>query len=380
MRRTRRAASWCVLVNSSVDEAPRATSPGEAGPGEANVRVVVVNYNGGGYLARCLAALRAQTYADFDVVVVDNGSSDGSLEALAGDLPDDRRIRLLRLGANLGFAAANNRGAAGAAGRWIATLNPDAFPEPAWLARLVAAADAHPGYAMFGSTQLVADSPDLFDGTGDCLAGWGIPWRANFRRPADGRRPSGETFSPCAAAALYDRALFEQVGGFDERFFCYVEDVDLGFRMRLAGGRCLQVGDAVVLHVGSAIAGSGRFAFYHGYRNQVWTLLKNLPWPLLPVVLSGQLAIVAAKFLWALRTGRWRIIGSAVLDALRHSPAVLADRRAVQRQRVAGTLAIARALTWSPRIYLARGADLRPVVAAPAGAGVPLAADGRRHG
>jgi GT2 family glycosyltransferase len=269
---------------------------------------------------------------------------------------------VLALGANLGFAAANNRGAAGAATPWLATLNPDAFPEPDWLARLLAAAEAHPGAVMLGSTQLLADAPDRFDGTGDCYLAWGFAWRGDHRRPTGGAPyPAGAGFAPCAAAALYDRAAFESAGGFDERYFCYLEDVDLAFRLRLAGGRCFQAGDAVVRHVSSGIVGRGSdFALYHGARNQLWTFAKDMPGPLLWLNLPGFAAIMVAMWLRLLPRGQSGVLWRGVRDAVAGLAPILASRRDLQRDRTATIGQIARALTWNPWRFATRRGDLRP--------------------
>lgn len=313
-------------------------------PRAPRARVIVVSYNSADYVNRCLSHLRAQTVGDFEAVVVDNASADAERIRL----PDDPRFSLVRLSENVGFAAANNLGARGTAAPWIVTLNPDAFAEPGWLEALLAAADAHPDAAMFGSTQLVAEEPGLLDGAGDRYSIYGLFWRAANGRPALPPYPSQEVFGPCAAAAMYRRDLFEEAGGFDERFFCYCEDVDLAFRIRLLGGRCLQVGEAVVHHVGSGVSKQyGDFSLYHGTRNMVWALVKNMPFPLILLSLPLHLAALALLSL------RWRSMapgttGRALRDALRGLPAVLGQRRAVQASRRVPLLCLVRALTWSP--------------------------------
>ncbi|WP_431857404.1 glycosyltransferase family 2 protein [Azospirillum sp.] len=308
-------------------------------------RIIIVSHNCADYLNRCLAALLAQTATDFEVVVVDNASQD--LDRVA--MPDDARFTLVALSENVGFAAGNNLGARGAQAPWLVTLNPDAFPEPDWLERLHAAAAANPGVAMFGSTQLSAADPSLLDGEGDRYSIFGLAWRAGCGRA--GRRPyfTGEVFSPCAAAAMYRRALFEEVGGFDERFFCYCEDIDLGFRMRLRGARCLQVGDAVVHHVGSGVSKRyGDFSLYHGIRNIVWTLIKNVPFPLIVLVVPLH---AAAMGYFALFRWRWSNPGTAeraMRDAIGGLPEVLRQRRAIQASRNVTLAALMRVITWSP--------------------------------
>ena len=182
------------------------------------VTVVVVNYNGGAFLSRCLRSMLAQSGPSFEVVVVDNGSSDGSLEALPGDVTLDPRLRVVALGENLGFAAGNNRGAEGSEARWICTLNPDAFPRPGWLARLVAGAEGS-GALMAGGTQVLANKPDVLDGLGDALHISGLAWRMGFGHSVADTVPSAPypVFGPCAAGAIYDRELFHALRGFDER-------------------------------------------------------------------------------------------------------------------------------------------------------------------
>jgi GT2 family glycosyltransferase len=313
--------------------------------------VIVVNYNSRRYLGRCLQALAEQTFRDFDVVVVDNGSREESVAML---LPDDPRYQMIELPTNLGFAAANNRGAEGCTAPWIATLNPDAFPEPDWLERLLEATVDHPA-AMYGSTQIAADNPRLYDGTGDGLAAFGIAFRSNYRRPVVGPIPTGFCFGPCAAAALYDRRAFEAAGGFDERFFCYSEDVDLAFRLRLAGGKCWQVDRAKVLHVGSATTGRGSdFSYYHGFRNQFWMLLKCLPTPLLvPLLPAHLLAVGMLILIWR---GRRKAIAGGIWAALKGTRQVWADRRRVQTSRTVSSWAVVRVLTWNPLTFLRRNA------------------------
>ena len=322
------------------------------------VRVIVVNYNGGPLLQRCLRALASQTFEDFEVVVADNASTDGSL---AGAITDDRRFRFVELHANLGFAAANNRGARDCTAPLIATLNPDAFAEPDWLEKLMAASRRHAGAVMFGSTQIDAADAGKIDGSGDAFLAAGFAWRGNHGHAIGDLPPEGECFSPCAAAALYRTDAFRDAGGFDERFFCYYEDVDLAFRLRLSGGRCIQVADAVVRHVGSGLTGRrSDFVRFHSARNRVWLFVKNMPapllWPLLPAHLVLQVAILARA---AVR-GHFRPTWRGLAEALRDLSPVLRSRRQVQAGRRVSWTAIAGALTWSPLKLLRRDHDVRP--------------------
>jgi GT2 family glycosyltransferase len=311
-----------------------------------SVAVIVVNYNSGGMLARCLDALARQTVPAWRVIVVDNASSDGSAEGVEGRYSN---VVLVRAPGNLGFAAGNNLALRHAQGAdWIALLNPDAFPEPDWLEQFVVAAEAAPGFSFFGCRMLLADSPQFLDGTGDAYHVSGAAWRRDHGVPAErGIKEPGEIFAPCAAAALYLRAALEEVGGFDERYFCYHEDVDLGFRLRLRGHRCRYVPQAVVHHVSSGITGRrSDFATYHGHRNLVWTYVKDMPgilfWLLLPTHLAMNLVSIA---ICALR-GQLGVVLRAKRDALAGLPAVLKQRREIQARRKAGVGSLLAAMDW----------------------------------
>lgn len=237
----------------------------------AKVTVIIVNDNSGPRLQRAMACLAAQAFTDFDVVILDNASIDGTLDGVkTGAL----RVQTIRNGANLGFAAANNQAAKIAKGDWLALLNPDAYPEPDWLEHLIAAARRYPDAEAFGSTQINADDAARLDGAGYHV--FDLPYRGHFGWPVSTLPVEGECFAPCAAAALYRHAAVEALGGFDESFFCFGEDVDLGFCLRLAGGRAVQVAGARVHHEGSGVAGRrSNFTLYHGHRNRVWTFVKK---------------------------------------------------------------------------------------------------------
>ncbi len=310
--------------------------------------VIIVNFNSGQFLHRCLDALDRQTFRAFHTVVIDNASSDGSADGIEERYSG---VTLVRAGANLGFAAGNNLGLqhAGAV-EWIALLNPDAYAAPDWLERFIAAATVSES-DFFGCRMRLADTPEILDGTGDVYHVSGVAWRRDHGvRAGDGVKDAGEIFAPCAAAALYRRADLEAVGGFDQSYFCYFEDVDLAFRLRLRGLRCAYVPDAVVDHVSSGITGKGSdFSTYHGHRNMVWTYVKDMPgllfWQYLPMHLCANLLGVV---ICALR-GQLGVALRAKRDALRGLPRVLRERRLVQAavcaDRNALRAAMARGLT-----------------------------------
>jgi GT2 family glycosyltransferase len=295
------------------------------------VSVVIINWNGEQFLERCLAALMVQTVKPREIILVDNASSDGSLE-IVRRFPS---VRLIALDRNAGFAEGNNLAvkAATVEADWIALLNPDAFAEPHWLEALLEAVESNPEFDVFGSKLLNAADPTLLDGAGDVYHVSGLVWRR--RRGLPGLNPV-EVFSPCAAAALYRRSAWHELEGFDEDYFCYVEDVDLGFRFRLAGYRCLYVPQSVAHHVGSGITGGQHsdFSIYHGHRNLVWTFVKDMPgilfWLLLPLHVSLNLMSI----IWFVLRGQGRTILRAKLDAIKGIPRMWRKRRIVQASRI----------------------------------------------
>jgi GT2 family glycosyltransferase len=306
------------------------------------VTVVIVNFNGGHHLPRCLSCLAEQTMPPERIVLADNGSTDRSFPAACELVARDARLTMLvdliESPGNLGFAAANNRAVEACTTEFVALLNPDAFPDRGWLAALVAAARQHPEAAAVGSRQRLDGQSDLLDGVGDVYHMSGVAWRDGHGKPRGDRyEPNGEIFSACAAAALFRRKAFLEVGGFDEDFFCYFEDVDLGFRLRLAGYSARAVEAAEVAHVGSASTGGelSRFAVYHGQRNLLWCFVKNMPFPLIMPLLPGQIALMFYELAVFTRLGLGREIVAAKWHALLGLPRTLRKRRKVQAGRQA---------------------------------------------
>lgn len=314
------------------------------------VCIVIVNWNSWQLLEQCLQALTRQTCQDFRVIVVDNASTQ---PMPAHFLQLHPRMQLKCSATNRGFAAANNWAIKEAHDAdWIVLLNPDVFAEPDWLATLLAAARQNTAYAAFGSRQLMAGNESLLDGDGDVYHISGLVWRHGYGKPVEAASNAlREVFAPCAAAALYRRDVLLALGGFDEDFFCYVEDVDLGFRLRLLGYRSLMVPGAVVRHVGAATSGGGQsdFAVYHGHRNLVWCFVKNMPtplfWLLLPLHLAMNLVMVGVF----VSRGRGRQILRAKRDALLGLPGMWRKRKASRGTLIAASSQIWRMLTKSIR-------------------------------
>jgi GT2 family glycosyltransferase len=305
------------------------------------VSIVVVNWNGAQVLPRCLEALSAQTYRDFEVIVVDNGSTDGSTDDLEAHWSG---VRVLRLGENKGFAVANNLGAVEARGRWLVLVNNDAFPETKWLEILIEATQQYPEYTFFGSRLVQYHNPEMMDGAGDVYHISGLAWRRYYNHPvSEIKHQVEEIFGPCAAAAMYLRKNFLKVGGFAEYYFSYHEDVDLSFRLRLAGYRCLYIPDAVVKHIGSATTGvQSDFAVYYGHRNLVWSFFQNMPTRLLWKYLLAHIVANLIYLVYYSSRGQARAIWRAKWDAFRDLPAALRRRRGIQESCAVGPVEIDR--------------------------------------
>jgi GT2 family glycosyltransferase len=309
------------------------------------VSVIIVNWNGEQFIEQCLAALMAQTIKPHEILLVDNASSDGSVE-IARRFPS---VTLITLDQNTGFAQGNNLAIAAVSGasEWVALINPDAFAHPRWLETLLVEVNLNPAFNMFGSKLVNAADPTLLDGAGDVYHVSGLVWRMGHGSSVmTSEENAYEVFSPCAAAALYRRSSLLEAGCFDEDYFCYVEDVDLGFRLRLAGHRCLYVPQSVAAHVGSGTTGGAHsdFSVYHGHRNLVWTFVKNMPgilfWTLLPLHIMLNMMTVA----YFIFRDQGSVILRAKRDAIRGLPRMWRKRRETQAKRVASISEIWRVL------------------------------------
>ena len=236
--------------------------------------VVVVTWNGRERLSESLPAIVGQQGVRHEVILVDNGSSDGTAAWVRDAFPS---VHVVELPENTGFAAGNNRGFAAARAPLIATINNDAIPDPDWLASLVSAATAHPDAGMFASRMVYLHDPKLIDSAGISLDPLGIAWDRHAGTPVQDDT-DGEVFGASAGAALYRRELLQATGGFDERFFAYLEDVDLAWRARWLGWKARYVTAARVRHMHSATwAEDSPLKTYHLGRNKVWLIARNYP-------------------------------------------------------------------------------------------------------
>ena len=296
--------------------------------------VVIPNWNTRRLLGLCLNSLRQQTFEDFETILVDSASTDDSLDFVAENFPE---VRTIALDENYGFSGAVNAGIKASRTKYVVLLNNDTEQEPGWLAALVRAAERHPEAALFASKLVDFRNRRILDGAGDALRRSGLPYRLGHGEIDQGQfEEETLVFGACAAAALYRRSLFEEIGLFDEDFFAYCEDGDVSFRAQLVGHRCLYVPNSVVYHLGSASTGGKRSptATRLGTQNSINLLVKNLPAPLLarwlPSVLVGQLLRIAVA---SLSPGGLRAYLAGLAGAWRLLPRMLKKRAEVQRRK-----------------------------------------------
>ena len=288
------------------------------------VAVVISNWNGRRWLPDCLESIAAQSVSPAETIVVDNGSTDGSLELLS----DSPGVRVVSLGSNTGFASAANRGVEAAESDLVALVNTDVVLAPDWLERMIAALESDPGVASVACKMVDLRDPGLLYDAGDVLRRDGAcEQRGRFERD-DGRFDEpGEVFGACAGAALYRRSVVLDAGGFDERYFTYLEDVDLALRLRLAGWRC-PYEPVVARHAGegSSVKLSNPLHFWVE-RNTLLLLAKAFPARWLPWIAYRQLG-----WAWhARRNGHLRAHLRGALAALPLMPSMLRDRQALRQ-------------------------------------------------
>jgi GT2 family glycosyltransferase len=310
--------------------------------------IIILCWNSNQTLKLCLDAINSQTDHDFEVLVIDNGSSEplpGGLAAAYPQLPIQERT----LEQNIGFAGGNNLAAGMAHGDYLVLLNADAFPKPDWLENIREAIHKYPHY-FFASKLIMANQPERMDGMGDVYHISGLAWRnAHNMLVSDVRDEEIEVFSACAAAAVYPIEAFQKVKGFDEDYFSYQEDIDLSFRLRLMGYKCIYLPEAVVLHVGSgSTSRRSDLSVYYGHRNLVWTFIKDVPgiwvWLLAPLHLAVNLFMI----LVGISRQQGRVMLKAKKDALRGIPSMWKKRAQVQGTRTVPIHRLLLAMDWNP--------------------------------
>lgn len=309
--------------------------------------IIILCWNSNNYIHKCLESLKNQTFQDFEVLLVDNNSPDPVPGSLINDY-STLNIRHYRLNTNLGFAGGNNFGASKAKGGYLVLLNSDAFPTSNWLENIKKAIDLYP-QSFFASKLLMANYPSRLDGTGDTYHFSGMVWRTNHNRlEKNVRQQEGEVFSACGAAAIYPKAAFDEVGGFDEDYFAYVEDVDLGFRLQLVGYKCIYLPDAVVHHVGSgSTQRRSDLSVYYGQRNLIWTFMKNIPSPLIYFLLPFHILANIFLLIISIFRHQGKITLQAKVDAMKKIPKFIMKRKKIHDQRKISVCKLISLLNWN---------------------------------
>lgn len=295
------------------------------------ITVIIVNWNGKAYLMQCLDALRRQSVQEVAVMVVDNGSTDGSLDAVRQQFPEATVIALKK---NLGFAAASNVAIRSVQTDYIALLNNDAIAHPLWLENLVMALELYPQAGFAASRMLYAHNHNIIDRAGDGYTTAGAGSLRGRGQPANAYDRPEWIFGACAGAALYRTSMFRDIGLFDEDFFLLYEDVDLSFRAQLKGYKCCYVPEAVVYHMASRSIGyDSPISVYYGHRNLEWVYFQNMPFSLIVRTIVGHLAYNVAAFAYFAIKGYAEIYLRAKQDSFNLSKTVTDKRRKIQMDR-----------------------------------------------
>ena len=245
----------------------------------AKATVVIPNYNGMKYLPQCIEALRKQTVSCFDILVVENGSSDGSAEWLEAS-----QVPMLKEEENLGFAGGVNAGIRACTSPYVILLNNDTEVFPDFVEALIRGLEAHPRLFAVSARMLQTGDRSRMDDAGDGISLFGWAWQRGNGQPAAEHEKACDIFSACGGAAIYRRAALEETGLFDEAHFAYLEDIDLSWRAWLYGWFIRYCPEAKVYHYGSATSGSkyNEFKVHLSARNHIWLMYKNQPdWQLL---------------------------------------------------------------------------------------------------
>ena len=293
------------------------------------VSFVTPHWNKLELLRKALKTLEEQTYQDFEIIIIENGSTDGSVEFIKNNYP---AIHLIELPENIGYAPAANLGIQHAAGEYIAFYSNDVYSDRCWLERMVRALDTHPDIGFCGCRILSNENPELIYAAGDTYTLGAYPFNLG-KGEKDGEKfdTEREVFCVCTAAALFRKTVFDEVGPLEDIYFAHGDDTDLCLRAQLAGFRGLYVPDAIVRHEGSASSNvASRDFIFRTNRNAVMTFVKNYPFPLIvkhlpQIVKTFVVSLMLTPHRMAALQGR--------LSVLRYLPYLLKRRGEIQRSR-----------------------------------------------
>jgi N-acetylglucosaminyl-diphospho-decaprenol L-rhamnosyltransferase len=308
--------------------------------------LICLTYQSAAFIHEALTSFRAAISElggnNAELILADNGSDDANYQSIA----ESFGAHFIQNGQNLGYAEGNNRAATEAKGDYLIFLNPDLVLAKCALKALSEALDQYTDYQLMTGWSINHSDHKRLDGAGDAMSLWGIPYRMGNNLKTPNHTYDAEVFAPSGSFLVIKKSLFSQLKGFYSPYFCYCEDVDLGFRARLLGHKALLVGKAWAFHHGSATLGRrSDFAVYHGYRNRFWLVMRCFPSFLLPIILGPHLGLVGILWLRDWLSGRGKPATKGLIDGIRGLRGILRSRKDIVRPSSPKTLL--RALTWS---------------------------------
>ena len=321
--------------------------------GSPSVSVIIVNWNGEPFIPDCFKALAKQTFQDFEVIFVDNGSSDNSV-TLARKVAEDLNlaVKIIKLPTNTGFTGGNIAGLKKCSGKFIALLNNDTVVSPQWLEALAQAMEAYQDVGICAS-KLVVDGKNIIDSSGDGYSTFGSAFKRGEGFPASQYESQEYVFGACAGAALYRRQMLDEIGFLDDDFFLYFEDVDLNFRAQLAGWKCIYVPKALVRHkVNASSKLLGDLATYYGVRNDKVVKIKNIPYAVMLRHLPAFILNELISLQYHIRIGRFRSYLKGNLEFFRNLPFYLKKRKQTMKLKKVSNSYIEGLLTSGFSVYL----------------------------
>ena len=296
-----------------------------------NVSIIIVNWNGKKYLSECLDGLRQQIYQPQHITLIDNCSSDGSVDFVVRNYPEVNTISLPK---NLGFSTANNIVLRDTQTEYVGLLNNDVVAHPLWLKNLLDALKTHPVAGFAASKMVFYDHPEIIDRAGDGYTKAGTGLLRGRGKPEYSYNRKEWVFGACAGASLYRTCMLDDIGLFDEDFFLLFEDVDLSFRAQLRGYKCLYVPEAIVYHrASSSIVYDSPLSVYYGHRNLEWVYIKNMPSGMIVKTIFPHLIYDIAAFLYFSINGRIKHFIKSKWDALKGIKKMFKKRRKIQKNK-----------------------------------------------
>ena len=283
------------------------------------------------FIKECLYTLQRQSFTEYSTILVDNGSSDGSVDLIREKFPE---VKIFALNKNLGFAGGNNVALKMISTKYVAVLNNDAIADADWLSNLIAGLEEHPEAGFAASKMLFYHQPERIDRAGDVYTTAGTALLRGRGRPSREYDRREYVFGACAGAALYRTSMLQDIGLFDNDFFLLYEDVDLSFRAQLRGYKCIYVPEAVVYHVGSGSIGEDTpKSVYYSHRNLEWVYIQNTPDGLFTKTILPHLIYDLAALMFFTAKGRGGVYLKAKFDAIRGIKSALEKRRIVQENK-----------------------------------------------